>query len=836
MITRTAIFTVLFLLMFGIITGQSVYAADKIAVKAERIFTVSDGIIENGIILIEDGKITNVGRNIRIPSDFEVLDARVVIPGLVDIHTHLGVYSIPNVDENSDGNEMTNPVTPEVRALDSFNFDDPAIPVGLSGGVTTIVSRPGSGNVIGGTSVAVKLKNAPPDEMVIVENCDLKMAIEGNPVGVYGGRNQMPSTLMAVYHLARKAFIEAREYMESWEKYEKDKSDGKEVSPPKRDIGKDHIVMALKREIPVHIHCATASEIVSCIRFAEEFNLRLSLGHAYYANLVIDFLKDKKDVHYNIGPPMMFSYFDDPLTFKNTPAILADAGLSVSLQTDALGGGQKNLLHLAAICVRYGMKEEDALKSITLSGAEAVDLGGRIGSIEEGKDADLVFLNGDPFELVTNVEKVIIDGKIEYENNNANDVSFGTEIPNSEGNLNIPEDMDSAERFAIEAGTIFTANGDPINDGVILVKDGIIERVGRNISIPRNYKKIDAKDFVVIPGLVSPRSYVGIGSNWRRQSSINESSNSIVPQLEVKHAIEPQAPHFSLARELGITTIMVTPGNSNVIGGQGTVLKTEGAVVDDMIIKEKSVMMFGLGVSAKRENRMPSTRMGIAALLRKTLIQAAEYKVKIESETDDSKRKTDLKMESLLPVIKGEMPALIHCERRDDILTALRIADEFGLKIILDGATDAYKVVDEIRERNIPVILENLYRGAGNIEDLGFNPENPAILAEAGITIAFKPSEGSWITPGAGSPGGDLLEIAAMAVKYGLSEDVALKAVTINAARIIGKEDEIGSIEPGKNADFVFLRGHPFKTMSVPEAVIIDGKIVYKRKEGSRLK
>lgn len=815
------------------------HGGETYVIKADRIYTASDGIISAGMILVQDGKIARVGKDFSVPKGTKFITARVVIPGLIDIHSHLGVYSIPLVRENSDGNEMTNPITPQVRALDSFNFDDPAIKAGLAGGVTTIVSRPGSGNVIGGVSVAVKLKDASPDEMVLRDLVDLKMAIEGNPVGAYGRKNQMPATLMAVYYLAEKAFLDAQDYMESWEKYEKEKKDKQDATPPQRDLGKDMLVKVLKREIPVHIHCATASEIMSSIRLADTFNFKLSLGHCYWAHLIVDELADRKDIHFNTGPPMFFTYYDNMLRFKNNPAILANAGLKVSLQTDALGGGQQNLLHLAALCYRYGMKEDEAIKAVTIREAEAVDLDDRIGSIEKGKDADLVFLDGDPFEIATSIRKVIIDGKIEYENDSKGaQMSSSNDISMSEGQLTIPGGVEKTASYALKGGTIFSMAGSPIKDGIILVKNGKIEKVGENVSIPDDYPVIDAGDFVVMPGLISARSYVGISSNWRMQSSIDEISKPVVPEMQVKHAIEPQAPHFAFCQELGITTAMVTPGNANPIGGQGVVIKTYGAVIENMVAKDKAVMVMGLGASAKRENQMPTTRMGVAALLRETLTKANEYKNKMAVYSREKKGpepKKDLAMEALLPVLRGKMPMMIHCERRDDIMTAFRIADEFGLKVILDGATDAYKVVDEIKERDIPVILENLFRGAGSIEDKGFNPRNPAILAKAGVKVAFRSREGAWYSPGVAWSGGDLLEIATFAVRYGMPEENALRAVTIDAAEIIGMEDRIGSLEPGKDADLLILRGHPFKIRSIPEAVFIDGKLVYKRQEGERL-
>ena len=818
-----------------VLRGHAHSADNSLLIKAKKIYTATQGTIEEGMILVKNGKIAKIGKDFAVPKNTREIKANVVIPGLIDIHTHLGVYSLPSVAENEDGNEMTNPVTPQVRALDSFNFEDPGIITGLAGGVTTIVALPGSGNVIGGTGVAVKLKNASPEEMVLKDVCDLKMAIEGNPVGVYGEKKQMPSTLMAVYFLARKAFIEAQEYQKSWETYEKDKKDGKDVSPPKRDLGKEVLVSALRRELPVHIHCATASEIMSCIRLADEFNLRLSLGHAYWAYLIVDELAKRKDVYFNIGPPMFFDYFENPVEFKNCAAILANAGLKVSLQTDAIGGGEQNLRQLASLCVRFGMNEEDALKAITIYEAEAVGLEKGIGSLEVGKDADLVLLNGEPFEFLTSVEKVIIDGKVEYQQATPVQSEPPATIPQARGELAVPPEFIKSNTFALKGGTIFSLAGSPLKNGVILVKDGKIEKIGAEVSVPGGYPVIDAEEFVIMPGLVSPRSYVGISSNWRRQSSIDETSKPVVPEMEVKHALEPQAPLFYFARQLGITTALITPGNRNVIGGQGAVVKTVGNVLDQMLAKDKAVMVFGFGVSAKRDNQMPSTRMGLAALMRETLVKAQEYRDKAEKYEADKKGtapQRDLSLEALIPVLKGEMPVLIHAERKDDILTALRIADEFKLKAILDGATDAYKVVNEIKKRDTPVIIEDLFRGTGNIEDRGFNPQCPAILAKAGIRVAFRAAEGSWFTPGLGEAGGDLLEIAAFAVKNGMTEDAALRAITIDAAKIIGLDAKVGSLEPGKDADILVLRGAPFRTGSIPEAVFIGGKLVFQRGEG----
>ena len=596
------VFAPLLFLLFSFIPLM-LPGGDIVVVRARKIFTASqEGIIPDGMILIEDGKISAVGRSLQVPKGAREIEANIVIPGLVDIHSHLGVYGVPEAPENEDGNEMTSPVTPEVRALDSFNFEDPALKSALKGGVTTIVSRPGSANVIGGTSVAVKLKNAPPERTVLKEVCDLKMTIEGNPVSFQGSHNRMPMTLMAVYYLARKAFLEAQDYREAWEKYEKEKAQGKDVTPPARNLGKETLVLALKREIPVHIHTCTSSEIMSCVRLADEFNLRLTLGHCDFAYLIAEDLKGRKDVHFNVGPAWFTTYYDDPMKIRNVAAILADAGLNVSLQVDAVSGrqpAQQYLLHAAGLCVRYGMKEDDALKAVTIRGAEAAGLESRVGSIDIGKDADLVFLDGEPFEMLTTVEDVMIDGRIEYRRNPEGGIHFRTSILPAKNGLSIPPQIKEAEGFAVRGGTLLTMSGSGITDGILLIKGGKIEKVGKDLPVPPGWPVIDARDHVVMPGLISPRSQVGISQNWRFQESTDELSASVVPEMEVKHAIEPQDVLFSASRKVGVTAVQITPGDRNAIGGQGVVVKTAGSVVDRMIVKDRSVMMFGLGAAAR---------------------------------------------------------------------------------------------------------------------------------------------------------------------------------------------------------------------------------------------
>lgn len=804
---------------------------DSLIIKGRRVYTATRGIIEDGMVLVSGGKIVRVGKAFPAASGVRVLQAESVIPGLIDMHSHAGVFSLPLVTETTDGNETTNPVTPELRALDSLNFSDPDLLAGLAGGVTTIVIRPGSANVIGGTSVAIKLKHAPPEELILKEPCDLKMTIEYNPVEFYGKKGRSPSTLMTVYHLARQAFIQAQEYGRVWEDYEKRRSAGEDVIPPRKDLGKENLLLVLRREIPVHVHVCTASEIMSAIRLAGEFNLRLTLAHVPYAYLILEELASKPGIHFNVGPTTLITYYQDRLELKNVAAILAEAGLPVSFEADTVGRWQRNLLYFASVCVRYGMNPEEALKAVTIRAAEGVGLDRRIGSIEEGKDADLVLLNGEPFEMTTSVEAAVVDGRVEFQGEKQE--AFSTDIPDRPLPLVFPPDFGEPDGFAVKAGTIFTMAGPPLANGIMLVKKGKISGIGHNLAVPKGWPVIDAQGYVVMPGLVNPRSYLGLEANARMMRSLDEISQPAVPEMEVKHAIDPQLPDFRYARQLGLTTAMVTPGNLNVIGGRGAVLKTEGEVVDRMIIKERSVVVFGLGDPAKRQNAPPLTRMGIVSLLREKLQKALEYRGMKERARNPEDMAFDASAEALLPVLEGKTPVMVHCDRMDDIHTALRLADEFKLRMILAGGTEAYKVADEIRSRNIPVVLERVFRRTTKTDDGDYDPRNPALLSRKGVRVAFKAEDGGlWTRPAVAWGGGDLLEIAALAVQHTMDPEAALKAITLDAAAIIGLDDRLGSLEIGKDADFLILGGHPLRVRALPQAVFIDGKLVYAKKKG----
>ncbi|MFX1368040.1 MAG: amidohydrolase [Promethearchaeota archaeon] len=389
-----------------------------IAITNATILCPVNGRIEGGTVVFDDQKIHAVGKNVKIPKDAEVTDVggRYVVPGFIDAHTHQGLFDGSIGWAGSDGNEMTNPVTPEMRGIDSFNPNEPSLKEVVRGGVTCINTGPGSGNVISGEALVIKPTGGQVvDEMIVLSPSGLKVAFGENPKRIHGEEKRTPSTRMGVAALLRKTLTDGQNYLDEWTTFGAQAREKKEKgeAPPKpvgRDLGMETIAKVLKREIPLHAHAHRADDIATVIRIAEEFHLKIVLIHCTEGHKIADFIAEKK-VPAVVGPTMY--WVSKPETrersFK-TAVKLNEAGVKVALQTDSLTPMYHFPL-LPMYVVKFGMSREDALKCATINPAEILELGNRIGSLEPGKDADIVVWSGDPFDFYSKVERVFINGK-----------------------------------------------------------------------------------------------------------------------------------------------------------------------------------------------------------------------------------------------------------------------------------------------------------------------------------------------------------------------------------------------------------------------------------------
>jgi len=380
------------------------------AIKGGTVYTMKGEVIEGGTVLVEGDKIAKVGKDLSIPEGCEVIDAtgKYVFPGFIDAHSHVGIFEEGVGEIGEDGNEMTDPVTPHLRALDAVSPEDKAFDDAVKGGVTCVFTGPGSANVIGGQSIAVKTYGRVIDKMVVKAPAGLKVAFGENPKRVYGQQKKMPSTRMGTAALLREALTKAKNYLEK-KKIAMEKGEFFE-----KDLKMEVLCDVLEKKIPLRAHAHRAFDIMTAIRIAKEFDVDIVIEHCTEGHLIADELAEL-GVPAVVGPSLTSRSKIElkDLSFR-TAGILANRGVKVAIMTDHPVIPVQYLNVCAGLAVREGMKVEDALAAITINAAEIIGIQDRVGSLEEGKDADIVVWDGFPLEVMSKPELVIIDGKVVY--------------------------------------------------------------------------------------------------------------------------------------------------------------------------------------------------------------------------------------------------------------------------------------------------------------------------------------------------------------------------------------------------------------------------------------
>jgi imidazolonepropionase-like amidohydrolase len=845
-------------------------AAPAILIRGGTLLTVTHGTIENADVLIRDGKIAAIGPNLGAPRGARVIDAagRYVMPGIVDTHSHMGVYPWPGVEANSDGNELTDPVTPVARAVDAVWAEDPQFERARAGGVTTVQIVPGSGNLIGGESVTVKLRPAVDVGRMVFEGAPrgLKMALGENPKRVYGSRTKAPSTRMGNLALFRDAFNAARNYQAKWGAW-RHKKESERGAPPDKDLKLETLADVLEGRIRVHVHSYRKDEILQFLKIADEYGFKVaSFQHCLEGYKIADELK-RRDIAVATFAQWWGYKVEAWDGIPHNAALLARKGVRVSIHSDS-GNLVQRLYTEAAVAARYGLSEEDALKAITLNAASALGVDDRIGSLDVGKDADVAIFTRHPLDVYTLVATTLIDGEVVYDRG-AIPTPRGLPSPPappggpsgpSPSELVLPADpVSESGLYAYTGARIHTMAAPPIDDGTIIVENGTIREVGAGLKPPARAKVIDAKGLLIFPGFIEPHTSLGLSEIDLVQvmRDEDEGTDPVLPQLRAMDAYYTESEVIPVTRLHGLTAAFAAPGEGDVFAGAGAIVRLDGGSPDQVLVRDGAALVMNLGEPPKERfgarHQSPATRMGTAAVVREAFTKARDYQARwayYEAKKKEYERQAaegaqsaaggppaggappagdresgppappdrDLKMEALLPALSGKMPVFVRAHRVDDILTAVRLADEFRLRLVISHGTEAYKVADLLAARNIPVVVGPITVQPERIETLGAIYDNAARLARAGVKIAIQSGE---------TLNARMLPYeAALAVAYGLPWDQAIRAITVNPAEIFGVADRIGSLRPGLDADLIATEGDPLQPLARLRHLMIKGRPV----------
>jgi len=810
-------FAISVLLLISVLTAPASPAqeASVVAIKAGKIIPVTSPTIENGIILIRDGKIEAVGKKVKIPDDAEVINLpdKVIIPGLIDCFTTLA-------DKGRDDEES---VSPDIRAKDGFDFYGEYRRM-LAGGVTTVHISTGQRRLISGLDAVVKLAGSPISERVLKDPAALRIMLgelPKNPPAIYDPpippdpdnpilpvEKQLPTTRMAELAVLREVFTKARQYREN--------------SPSEKDPKMEALLPVLDGKLPVRINCHTVQDILNAILFAGEFKLKLVIEGATEAYKVADEIIQSNstvavDGVVQPGRWETRDYTRDlALGHVNpaNPAILAKAGIKIALcsPTDET---IPDLLFIAGYAMSQGLSAEEALRAVTLAPAEILGIADNVGSIEKGKDADLVILTGDPFEVKSVVDRTLINGKAVY-----------TRPPIE------TKEEEKGNLIAIRAGKILTGSRGQISDGLIIVQGKKIVYVGEPKDIPPEATVIDASDSVVIPGMIDIHSHLGL--HWESEPirmnpspPISGPDSSKLRLASIANTIVPDDEAFQEVLRSGVTSVLVTPETRGLVSGNGALIKLAGGSVQDMIVKEYAAVKFSmLGGSA---------RLAKIWQARDLLKRAKEYADKWDEydrkheeyehrkmtdkegkDKEPERPKRDANLELLRGLFRRKMPALVYASRADEIRNALKVfRDEYNLDVVILGGDDSYRIIPELKKYDVGISIgPNIIR-----YEKGKSINNAHVLTRNGMRVAFHTSATS---------GTQYLPIsAAYAVRYGMDEAKAFQAITSRPAEFLRVDDRIGSIDVGKDADLVIISGHPFDFASQVEKVMVNGRFVF---------
>ena len=847
-----------------------------VAIRGGTVLTVTRGTIQNGTVILRDGKIAAVGGpGTDVPAGADVVDAkgRFVTPGIIDAHSHVAADSI---------NEGGTTVSSMTGIEDVLNPTDINIYRDLAGGLTVANILHGSANPIGGKNQVIKMRWGKDAAGLVFEGATagIKFALGENPKDMrqFGqtGPRRYPVTRPGVEFVIRDAFSRAKAYQKEWQDYDRRKRAGEDVAMPRRDLQLEPLVEILEGKRLVHSHTYRADETLMLMRLAEEMGFKV----ATFQHILEGYKVADEMAKHGAGGSTFSDWWaykieaEDAIPYN--AAIMHKRGVLVSINSDSAEHSRRLNTEAAKSMHWGGLSEDEALSFVTINPAKQLKIDARVGSLEVGKDADVVIWNKHPLSTYAIVDRVYIDGQQYYDRlaeerrmtdsrNEKTTLSAAegrgpttapqTPQPQREDSASPPQaesasgpqmpEMQTAQATSMPAlGTIaqapasgpataitnariFPISGPAIERGTIVIRGNRIEAVGANVTVPVGATVIDAKGSEVYPGFIDARTTIGLSEPGPRGFDDSSEMLEINAAIKAQVAYQADSDAIPVARVNGITTAAVIP-SGGLLGGQVAVMNLDGWTWEEATLRPVAGVSFqfppiaarggGFGgnpdAAPRKYEDLKKERDARVQRVEDWIARARGY-----GKLPAAGRQTDWTLAALAPIADGTQPLFVAASNERDIRDAIAFADRAGVKIVITGGLESPLVAPLLKEKNIPVILGSVltlptredfhhaatYRAAGE-------------LAQAGVTFAFGTG---------GASNNRLLPYeAAISVAWGLDRDRALRAMTLDAATILGVADRVGSLEPGKIANLFIANGDPMEMKTQFTHIFINGKSV----------
>jgi imidazolonepropionase-like amidohydrolase len=822
-----------------------------VAVRDARIIISAGRVIERGTIVLRDGLVSAVGERADIPSGAWVIDGSglTVYPGLVDALSTIGLPAALRLPEpqagrggGASGAQAAAPHSwgPDDRpatftwmnAADDLNASDDRIERWRSGGFTSAVVSSDRG-FFPGQAAYVNLAGDRASRMVVRTPVGTRVGLQGGPQ-----HRGYPASLLGVLAYWRQTFLDVARYDEAWTIYQ---SAPAGLERPEYDRALEPLRQARASGQPVLFPGNLAKEITRSLAMAREAGVTPVIYGAQEAYRVADTLKGVA-VLVNVDWPARDRNADpegdvalSALRFwdraPTSPIELDKAGVRFAFYGGRVADPAAFLANVRR-SVQLGLSKDAALHALTTAPAEIFGVADRVGTLEAGKIANLLVTDGDLFETQTRIRHVFVDGR-KFDPPPPSDAGQGTRAaarPADAPTAPVPMTVDrgpltTASTVLVRNATVLTVTNGTIENGSILIRDGRIVEMGRNLAAPAGALVIDASGKYVIPGIIDAHSHIAA-------DAINEGAVSVSAMVGIRDVIDPDAVGIYRALAGGVTAAHVLHGSANTIGGKNQLIKTRwGADAAGLIFEGATpTIKFALGENVKRDrepDRYPATRLGVTDVVRQAFLDAQEYQKRWREYRAGQARippKRDLKLETLVEILDGTRVIHAHSYRSDEILQLMRVLEEFGVRVnTFQHVLEGYKVADEIAKHGAMASTFSDW-WAYKVEAYDAIPYNAALMTERGVIVSINSDDAEEMR--------HLNQEAAKTMRWGgLSENEALKLITLNPARQVGVDHRVGSIEAGKDADLVIYSGHPLSVYAVVEQVLIDGRVYFDRQK-----